>query len=233
MTAPLVIGIGIVSQWVPLQEESPVLEVRPSRKISVADPMAGPRQLCPVRNPGAVSAMVILLLVRLPSSRTIVITAGPIADSCGNYEIGLSPTCRGPKHAGRARDSQRSVTCMEMCPSDSGAREPTLFCVIRRHDRSVGQGQSAARHVGPAASAHHEQAALLAGAQMAFDHPSQAGVRVNRVAARPSIFERGGIVEGEILDQFAGLEDGHRPGNLVGIKVVEVALHQRGGGGWV
>src|SRR5580692_9068908 len=127
VTAPPVMGIGVVWQWIPLHFESTVVEVRPFRKICVAEPMAGPRQLCPVSNPGAVSAIVMLLLERLPASRTIVITAGRIADSFGITKL----VCPQPAEdqsmpAGRVTPNE-SVTWTEIRPSDSGARGPALL----------------------------------------------------------------------------------------------------------
>src|SRR5580693_603087 len=111
VTAPLLIGMGTVWQWIPLHVESTVVEVRPSRKISVADPTAGPRQLCPVRNPGAVSAIVILLLERLPSSRTIVITAGPIADSFGITKLVCPQPAEDQSIPAARVTPNESVTC--------------------------------------------------------------------------------------------------------------------------
>src|ERR1700722_1474491 len=111
----------------PLQDESTVVEVRPSRNVSVADPRAGPRQLCPVRNPGAGSAMVILPLVRLPASRTIVIHARPTPASLGITKlVWPQPAEDQSMPAGRVTP-KASVTCMEIPPSDNGARGPAFL----------------------------------------------------------------------------------------------------------
>src|ERR1700733_13648813 len=127
VTAPLANGMGFVWQLVPLQEEISVVEVRPLRSIFVAIPSAGPRQLCPVRNPGAVSAIVILLLDRLPSSRTIFITAGPGAESLGiTKSVCPQPAEAHSMPAGRATPRE-SVTCTEMRPSVKGARGPVCL----------------------------------------------------------------------------------------------------------
>lgn len=113
-----------------LQDEIADCHRRPLTETSVAEPTAGPRQLTCVKNPGAASVMMKFALARLLSARTMVMRAGPIADSTGITKlICPQPAAAQPMPARRVAP-RLSVTCTETPPSVSGRCGP-LLCASR------------------------------------------------------------------------------------------------------